>query len=234
MTNVLIRKESLDTDRHIGKTPCEHENGHPLATESSLKEIPIHSLQKESSLPMLYFQSPGLQIWETIHFCCLSHSACGPTKLVPSVSNRGWLPKSQALDPRSHQIVQVPLAHLTHVTLFPGQALLLTDPIFLCLSVLPTARHSWGSVPSCSWWPVPHSLCLPDLAWFGYIPAWILGLGFFPACCCSSSWVSFTVASSPLCSRAPCRESCRLGTWEELSWRTGGHSHLPHAAFHHS
>lgn len=82
--------------------------------------------------------------------------------------------KSQAPDPRSRQMGQVPLAHLTHVTLFPGQALPLTCPIFFCLSIL---LHGCG--PSCSWWPVPHSHCLPDLAWFEHIPTWILVLNFF-------------------------------------------------------
>lgn len=107
--------------------------------------------------------------------------------------------RCQALDLRAHHVGWVPFAYLMQVSLLPGQALLLTSPICLVWVSSMCCTPEALCRLSCSWWPVPHSHCLPDPAWFGHIPAWTLAcLGQLPGFCCSWSPIFHCGLISPI------------------------------------
>lgn len=55
----------------------QREDGHVQAKERGLKQILPHSPQKEPTLPTPGSWTLGLQNYETINFCSLTHPICG-------------------------------------------------------------------------------------------------------------------------------------------------------------
>ena len=83
MTGVPMRRGSLVTDtQREDHVKTQREGGHP----TSQGERP----QKMPTLLLPWFQTSSLQDCEKIHFCCLSHPACGTLLWQPEQTNTIW------------------------------------------------------------------------------------------------------------------------------------------------